>query len=552
MSLTGKTLDAVVGNPVGRRLLTTAVRTSMRLPAPDGSAAARARWTGHLLLGRGRPGEAAAVLATAERAERAPARRAELAAARALAELAAGHEPADLDDCIRGALALADDALGADALDADALRDSGQAEHADLDRAALRLFEALSLAFHPSRHFGARRSPLLAAPDDFMAPFRASRAFARLGASPAPRARRPRTRTRRLLVVAAGNFTFVRDIVADYRGTDGLEVRTLDLDDVRGLGNQLDVKELTRARLRRGTTGERLPVPESVAETLDWADTILVEWGHRALAWVSLLEGLDARIVARVHRYEALTPLPMLTDWSAVDDAVFISPAFRDVVRRTAPAVEGTRLAVVPNRADLAACRREKTPDAARTVALVGWDRMVKDPAWALDVLDRLRARDERWRLLLIGSDTPSEPWPEAREYFARVQERIDAAGGAVEVRGHTDDVPGALREVGVILSTSLQESAHVSLLQGVASGALPVVRDWPDLAGWGGPAELYPRDWVVTTPDEAAARVIAAGAEPHAGDAARTAQAWAVDNRDWAAVRPRFDAVVLGAEETP
>jgi hypothetical protein len=542
MSLTAKTLDAVVGNPVGRRLLTTAVRTSMRLPAPDGSAAARARWTGHLLSGRGRPREAAAVLAAAERAERVPATRAELAAARALAELAAGHEPADLDDCIAGALALADDALAG----------PGQGDGADLDRAALRLFEALSLAFHPSRHFGARRSPLLAAPDEFMAPFRASPAFARLGASPAPRPRRPRARAERLLVVAAGNFTFVRDIVADYRRTDGLEVRTLDLDEVRGLGNQLDVKQLTRARLRRGTTGERLPVPDSVAETLAWADTVLVEWGHRALAWVSLLEGLDVRIVARVHRYEALTPLPILTDWSAVDDAVFISPAFRDVVRRTAPAVEGTRLTVVPNRADLAACRREKTPDAARTCALVGWDRMVKDPAWALDVLDRLRAQDETWRLLLIGSDTPSEPWPEAVEYFARVRERIDAAGEAVEVRGHTDDVPGVLREVGVILSTSLQESAHVSLLQGVASGALPVIRDWPDLAGWGGPAELYPQDWVVATPAEAAARVAAAGAEPHAGDAARTAQAWVLENRDWAVVRARFDAVVLGTEETP
>ena len=535
MSLTGKTLDAVVGNPVGRRLITTAVRTSLHLPAPAGSAAARARWTGHLLSGRGWPGEAAAVLATAERAERAPGTRAELGAARALAELAAGREPADLDERTAGTLALADDALS-----------SGE-----LDRAALRLFEALSLAFHPSRHFGARRSPLLADPDGFMAPFWRSHAFARLASSPAPGPRRPRARTRRLLVVAAGNFTFVRDIVADYGRTEGLEVRTLDLDEVPGLGSQLEVRALTRARLRRGMTGERLPVPESVREAIGWADTILVEWGHRALAWVSLLDGVDARVVARVHRYEALTPLPVLTDWAGVDDAVFISPAFRDVVRRTSPGLDRTRVAVVPNRADLAACRQEKTPRAARTCALIGWDRMVKDPAWALDVLDRLREQDQEWRLLLVGSDEPSEPWPEAVDYFRRVRQRIDAASGAVEVRGFTDDVPGALREAGVILSTSLQESAHVSLLQGVASGALPVVRDWPDLAGWGGPEALYPADWVVSTPDEAAARIAAAGDVPHAGDAARTAQAWVLSHRDWSAVRPLFDAVVLG-EEAP
>ncbi|WP_447924811.1 hypothetical protein [Georgenia muralis] len=534
MSLTGKTLDAVVGNPVARRLITAAVRTSLHLPTPAGSAAARARWTGHLLSGRGWPVEAASVLGAAERAERAPRTRAELAVARALAELAAGREPQDLGRCVDGALALADEAL-----------DSGQ--H---DRAALRLFEALSLAFHPARHFGVRRSPLLAAPEAFMAPFRRSLAFAGLVSSPEPRPLRPRVRSRRLLVVAAGNFAFVRDIIADYERTDGLEVRTLDLDGVAGLGPQLEVRALTRARLRRGTSGERLLVPGAVREPIAWADTILVEWGHRALAWLSLLEGVEARVVARVHRYEALTPLPVLTDWSAVDDAVFISPVFRDVVRRTAPGLDRTRLAVVPNHADLLACRLEKTPRAGRTCALIGWDRMVKDPAWALDVLDALRAQDVRWRLLLIGSEVPSDPWPEAIEYFARVRERIDAYGGAVEILGHTDDVPGALREVGVILSASLQESAHVSLLQGVASGALPVVRDWPDLAGWGGPAELYPQDWVVTTPLEAAGRITGAGDVPHGGPAARAAQRWTLDHLDWSVVRPRFDAVVLGAGE--
>ncbi|UNX55731.1 glycosyltransferase [Georgenia sp. TF02-10] len=530
MSLIGTTLDVLVGSGVGRRAVRAGLRASL-LGAPPEAAVARGSWAGHLLSGRGFPADAATALRLAERRAGAPEAREVLAARRALAQLAAGQVPADLPDRVTGSLAVADAAL----------------DRGHLDAAADRLVEALALAYHPSRHFGAHRSPLLADPDAFLAPFRASRAVELLTATPRPRPRRPRRRTERLLVVAAGNFTFVRDIVADYRRTDGLTVRTLDLDADPALGAQLEVRALTRARLRRGVAGERLPVPAHLRETFTWADTVLVEWGHRALAWLSLLDEVGARVVARVHRYEALTSLPLLTDWSGVDDVIFVSPDFRDVVRRAAPAVDQARVSVVPNHADLTACRQDKTPAAARTCALVGWDRLVKDPAWALDVLDRLRRADPRWRLLLIGSADPAEPWPEAREYYARLRARLAALGPAVEVRGFTDDVPGALRDVGVVLSTSRQESAHLALLQGAASGALPVVRDWPDLAGWGGPAAQYPAEWVVATPAQAADRIRAAGERPHESAAARAAQEWVLAHRDWSTVRPAFDAVVLG-----
>jgi hypothetical protein len=41
------------------------------------------------------------------------------------------------------------------------------------------------------------------------------------------------------------------------------------------------------------------------------------------------------------------------------------------------------------------------------------------------------------------------------------------------------------------------------------ASGAVPVVRDWPVYAGIGGATGLFPPEWVSTTPDEAAERIL-------------------------------------------
>jgi glycosyltransferase involved in cell wall biosynthesis len=77
-----------------------------------------------------------------------------------------------------------------------------------------------------------------------------------------------------------------------------------------------------------------------------------------------------------------------------------------------------------------------------------------------------------------------------------------------VRVVGRTEDVAGALQDVGVILSASRRESWHLGLVEGVASGAVPVVRNWPALAPVGGAAALFPEEWVVPDLDAAEARV--------------------------------------------
>ena len=54
------------------------------------------------------------------------------------------------------------------------------------------------------------------------------------------------------------------------------------------------------------------------------------------------------------------------------------------------------------------------------------------------------------------------------------------------------------------MLSSSVRESFHMGLVEAVASGALPVVRDWPFFPG--AARTLFPPDWVVDSPAEAAA----------------------------------------------
>jgi glycosyltransferase involved in cell wall biosynthesis len=175
---------------------------------------------------------------------------------------------------------------------------------------------------------------------------------------------------------------------------------------------------------------------------------------------------------------------------------------------------------------------------------------VAKDPRWAIEVLRRVRAHDSRYRLVLVGDDMDATLSAPVREYHRRL--RADLAelepSGAVRRLGRTADIPGVLADIGVMLSTSVRESFHLGLVEGAASGAVPVVRDWPYFAASGGARALFPADWVVDSPERAAERVLrltVSDADWRAAGAAASAHALATWDRS--VTRDAFDRLLLG-----
>jgi glycosyltransferase involved in cell wall biosynthesis len=170
---------------------------------------------------------------------------------------------------------------------------------------------------------------------------------------------------------------------------------------------------------------------------------------------------------------------------------------------------------VLPNALDPAPFARPKLPEAARTLGLVGWGAPAKDAGWALDVLAELRRTDPSWRLRLVGLE------PEAPGYAAEVRARMaqEDVAGAVDVVGASDDVPGELTRIGALVSSSTRESFHLAVAEAAASGARVAVRDWPTLSRYGGPHGVWPDDWVVRTPQEAAALLLSSAPQTPAPD---------------------------------
>ena len=112
---------------------------------------------------------------------------------------------------------------------------------------------------------------------------------------------------------------------------------------------------------------------------------------------------------------------------------------------------------------------------------------------------------------------------------------------------GRPTTYPPRSRDVGVILSTSVRESFHLGLIEGAASGAVPVVRNWPFFAGRAaGARSIFPADWIVETPAEAADRIIAHTASEEVwrktGEAAAE---HALITWDWSVTQAEYDRLL-------
>ena len=177
-------------------------------------------------------------------------------------------------------------------------------------------------------------------------------------------------------------------------------------------------------------------------------------------------------------------------------------------MRRFALPTEKVR--VIPNLVELGRFRSQKLPEATFNVGMIGFVDSRKRLDLALDVIERLRAADPRFRLILKGKPPWEFPWvwqrEEERRYYERVYQRMARSPllrEAVTFDPFGPDVPGFLEKVRFLISTSDSEGDQVAVAEAAASGAIPVVLVRP------GAAEQYPSSWVHDSPDAAAGAIL-------------------------------------------
>ncbi|WP_084678561.1 glycosyltransferase family 4 protein [Actinopolymorpha alba] len=451
----------------------------------------------------------------------------------------------------------------------EALRD-GRAEYA-----SRLVVHVIDVMFHYELHADVLSSPLVADPDRFLRPLLSSQVVRALGADrasvvdergddataavhPGPRpestdikaTRRPKRR-HRLLVIPGKYPQHTKGIIAEFQGQPDVDLHILTASKRDARPGRQQTESLITDRLMQ-VVGERPGmISEENRRLLAWADTIFVDWCDNAAIWATIHAPRESRLIIRIHSIDALSHHPHMIDWTRVSDVIFVADHIRELVQRAIPAIsEGPRIHVLPNVMALEWFGLSKRPGADRTIAMIGWAQRVKDPVWALDVLAQLRSHDPTWRLLLLGNDFQRRAHTSAMRYRDRFRERAqcDDVRDGIIAAGFCDNLPEALRDAGFILGASRREAFPVGSTEGAASGAVPVIRDWPMVASYGAARQIYPEAWIVENPHDAANRILAhsdSRLRAEAGDAARQ---FVVERFDAPVIIPRYRQVLIGS----
>jgi glycosyltransferase involved in cell wall biosynthesis len=337
------------------------------------------------------------------------------------------------------------------------------------------------------------------------------------------------SRERRLRVVVAGHALHFLDAVTEWlRGIDDVELR---VDHVRSFA-------------RHDEAASRAHV--------DWADTVLCEWASPVAGWYSRNKRQGRRLVVRLHRAELYSPWWQGIDIEAVDQVVCVSAHYARLTHETTgwPA---EKIVVIPNYVDAAVLDRPKLAGAPFALGMMGVIPRRKRLDLALDVVERLRAADPRFSLHVKSQFAWELPWawrdPEERtatEQALRRVRGVRSLADGVVFDTYGPNVGAWLRSIGWVLSLSDDESFHLAPAEGMASGAVPLIRAWP------GAETIYDRRWIVPAPDDAGLvealvdRILVQTRDQAWGRLRHEAQAQARESFDVATVSRRFARLLV------
>jgi glycosyltransferase involved in cell wall biosynthesis len=238
------------------------------------------------------------------------------------------------------------------------------------------------------------------------------------------------------------------------------------------------------------------------------ADFVFCEWCLGNAVWYSRNIRSDQRLIVRLHRQELWTGHLNEIDQSRVKGFVVVGDAIRQHLM--ASNMDGRKIVVIPNAIRSEIFEREKLNGSRFNVGVIGFVPIRKRLDLALDVLDILATADPRYTLRLKGKMPGDYGWMRTREEehaffdaeFRRLHEN-PVLRNRVVFDGFENDVGEWLRRIGYVLSTSDDESFHLAIAEGAASGAVPCVLPWP------GSDRLYPSHWICSDPRAMANRIL-------------------------------------------
>ncbi|MCS3492088.1 glycosyltransferase involved in cell wall biosynthesis [Arthrobacter sp. JUb119] len=258
---------------------------------------------------------------------------------------------------------------------------------------------------------------------------------------------------------------------------------------------------------------------------IEWADVVICEFASFNAIWYSQNKRAGQKLIVRLHGYELLQPWIDQLEMANVDQVVFVSEFYRQKAIET-KGWPAWKTSVVSNTVDFGDLARPKLDGSQFHLGMAGYVPILKRPDRALDLLEELLEHDDRFVLHMRGHEPWNYSWEwkkqahqaAYRDFYARIAANENLRAH-IAFEGFGPDMAGWFRKIGWMLSPSYRETFHLAPVEGMASGALPIVWDRD------GATEIYPSDLVVSGAKEAAALILSTISDERAY-AARALQA--------------------------
>jgi glycosyltransferase involved in cell wall biosynthesis len=234
-----------------------------------------------------------------------------------------------------------------------------------------------------------------------------------------------------------------------------------------------DILEFTKRRFEvrvfEGKTEDEL------YELMRWSDISWFEWCTN-LAVIGSNKPKVCKTIVRLHRYEAYENWPQQVNWDNVDVLITVgNNTAKEVLLKKVPALESrTSMVTIPNGVDL---NKFKFVDRQRgkNIAFLANLRMVKNPGFALQCMQKLHYIDREYKLF-FGGEFQDEV---VEQYLKHMVDALDLRD-VVFFDGRQENVNSWLLDKHYIVCTSLIESQGMGILEGMAVGLKPVIHNFP------------------------------------------------------------------------
>ena len=241
-------------------------------------------------------------------------------------------------------------------------------------------------------------------------------------------------------------------------------------------------------------------------ELMKWSDISWFEWCTDLAMNGSQLPKVCKNII-RLHRYEAYLDCPKEVNWDNVDVLITVGNwCVNEILCRKVPDIGSrTRIMEIANGVDLEKFRFVERPR-GKNIAFVGDLRLVKNPMFALQCMQRLHSIDSEYKLFFAGRIPEVDAFVE--QYLRHM---VDVLGlkGVVFFDGRQEDISSWLADKHYIVSTSVIESQGMGILEGMASGLKPVIHNFP------GAKQTFAPEFLFNTAEDFCEQILSAEYEP-------------------------------------